>query len=99
MANRDFLVVGGDHDRRVHRDVAEGALGERRELRIAMRIMGGVISSGPHPHLSGIGARSIAYTALGVLWMLPFWTHLTSCPVGLHDWAYPCLDEQRAAYL
>lgn len=61
--------------------------------------MSGVISSAPRSHLSGLGVRAAAYAILGVLWMLPFWTHVGACPMGLHDWAYPCLDQQRGTYL
>ena len=68
-------------------------------MRLAMRSMSGVISSAPRSHLSGLSARAIGYAILGVLWMLPFWTHAGACPMGLHDWAYPCLDQQRNTYL
>lgn len=68
-------------------------------MRLAMRSMSGVISSAPRSHLSGLTVRATAYAILGVLWMLPFWTHFRACPMGLHDWAYPCLDQQRSAYL
>ena len=68
-------------------------------MRLAMRSMSGEISSAPRPHLSGLAVRVAAYAILGVLWMLPFWTHARACPMGLHDWAYPCLDQQRGTYL
>jgi len=68
-------------------------------MRLAMRSMSGVISSAPRSHLSGLRARAIGYAILGILWMLPFWTHFGACPMGLHDWAYPCLDQQRNTYL
>ncbi|MFI5389382.1 MAG: hypothetical protein ACHQY2_06650, partial [Candidatus Eremiobacterales bacterium] len=61
--------------------------------------MSGVISSAPRSHLSGLAVRAATYAILGVLWMLPFWTHVGACPMGLHDWAYPCVDQQRSTYL
>ncbi len=68
-------------------------------MRLAMRSMSGVISSAPRSHLSGLAVRAATYAILGVLWMLPFWTHVGACPMGLHDWAYPCVDQQRSTYL
>lgn len=64
-----------------------------------MRFMRDWSSIGRLASLSGLPGRALTYAALGALWMLPFWTHPFACPFGSHDWAYPCLNEQRDAYL
>src|ERR1700730_2805780 len=64
-----------------------------------MRFMRGGTSQMRVASLSDPRVRAVVYALLGVLWMLPFWSHPLSCPFGLHDWAYPCLASQRSAYL
>jgi len=64
-----------------------------------MRPMRDRTSSGRRSSLSDSRARALAYAALGVLCMLPFWQHPFACPFGLHDWAYPCLRSQAGSYL
>ncbi|MDQ6780236.1 MAG: hypothetical protein M3Z37_03655 [Candidatus Eremiobacteraeota bacterium] len=42
--------------------------------------------------------RYSVYAIVACLLLRPFFAHPTDCVFGLHDWAFPCFDEQRSHF-
>lgn len=46
----------------------------------------------------GLWVRWGVYAIVACLLLRPFFAHPTDCVFGLHDWAFPCFDEQRSHF-